>query len=238
MEHTVKSYEQQLKRLDAVLVEMGGLCERQISAALEALSRRDRMLAEQTIAGDVPIDAMDREATELAVRVFALRQPLAADLRTVVGALRISSALERIGDYARNIAKRTVILLDQPMAGPVQGILRLGQLVQVLLKAVLDAYVARDAAGAVEVWKRDRELDDLYTSLFRESLTYMVEEPRNITACVHLLFIAKNLERIGDHATNIAETVYFIASGKPLAGERPKGGDRSPPPDTSAGGAA
>ena len=156
-----------------------------------------------------------------------MRQPLAEDLRRVVGALKISADLERIGDYAANISKRAVALNQLPPARPAAGIPRMGKMVQQILKEVLDAYVEQDAEKALLVWRRDEEVDEMYTSLFRELLTYMMEDPRNITPCTHLLFMAKNIERIGDHATNIAETLYYQVTGRPLTAERPKG-------DTSA----
>jgi len=156
------------------------------------------------------------------VRLLALRQPMAQDLREIVSALKVSADLERIGDYAANIAKRSLALAQVPVVRPAAGIPRMGRLVETILKEVLDAYIERDVDKAIAAWERDEELDDLYTSLFREVLTYMMEDPRNITPCTHLLFMAKNLERIGDHATNIAEIIHFLVVGTPLTVLRPK----------------
>ncbi len=157
------------------------------------------------------------------VRLLALRQPVAQDLRAIVAALSISGDIERIADYAANVAKRSLVLNQLPPVGPVAGVVRLGRLVQEIVKTVLDAYVEEDVEKAVRVWRQDEEVDDMYTSLFRELLTYMMEDPRNITPSIHLMFMAKNIERIGDHATNIAETIHFLVRGKPLPAARPKG---------------
>lgn len=222
-EHIVKSFDEELKHLNQVIAQMGGLAEAQLQAAIEALARRDTESATEVMKQDARINQLDDEIGTLTVRVLALRQPMAQDLREVVAALKISSDIERIGDYAANVAKRTLALAQLPPVQPVHAIPRMGRLVQELFKEVLDAYVDHDADKAIRVWERDEEVDEMYTSLFRELLTYMMEDPRNITPCTHLLFIAKNIERIGDHATNIAETIYFLVHGKPLEATRPKG---------------
>ena len=225
--HTVKSFDEELKRLMNLISQMGGLVETQVQDCILSLAKRDSTIAERVIQGDLKIDGLEYDVNDLTVRMLALRQPLAEDLRRVVGALKISADLERIGDYAANISKRAVALNQLPPARPAAGIPRMGKMVQQILKEVLDAYVEQDAEKALLVWRRDEEVDEMYTSLFRELLTYMMEDPRNITPCTHLLFMAKNIERIGDHATNIAETLYYQVTGRPLTAERPKG-------DTSA----
>ena len=225
-EHIMKSYDEELGRLNKTIVEMGGLAESQLAAAIEAVAKRDSELAAQVVEGDAKVDELEHEADNLAVRLLALRQPMARDLREIFAALKIGSDLERICDYAANVAKRAIALAQTPPIQPVHALPRMGTLALALVKDVIDAYVERDADKALAVWLRDEELDEMYTSLFRELLTYMIEDPRNITACTHLLFIAKNLERIGDHTTNIAETLYFLVHGTPLAQVRPKG-DRS-----------
>jgi phosphate transport system protein len=221
-EHIVKSYDEDLTRLNNTIARMGGLAESQMAQAIEALDRRDSDLAEQVIAGDNKVDNLEREVDEMTVRLFALRQPMAGDLRNIVAALKISSDLERIADYAANVAKRAIVLNQLPTVKPLFSIPRMGELVQTMIRDVLDAYVQRDADKAIDVWYRDEEVDEMYISLFRELLTYMMEDPRVITACTHLLFVAKNIERIGDHATNISETIYFLIHGKILADTRPK----------------
>ena len=225
--HTVKSFDEELKRLMNLISQMGGLVETQVQDCIQSLAKRDSTIAGRVIQGDLKIDGLEHDVNDLTVRMLALRQPLAEDLRRVVGALKISADLERIGDYAANISKRAVALNQVPPARPAAGIPRMGKMVQQILKEVLDAYVEQDAEKALLVWRRDEEVDEMYTSLFRELLTYMMEDPRNITPCTHLLFMAKNIERIGDHATNIAETLYYQVTGRPLTAERPKG-------DTSA----
>jgi len=225
-EHIIKSYDEELQRLDNAIAQMGGLAESQLGAAIEAVIKRDGDIATEVIEGDVQVDTLERDIESLVTRLLALRQPMARDLRQNIAALKIASDLERIGDYAANVAKRSIALNQTPPVKPVYAIPRMGRLCQAMIKDVLDAYVERDADKALAVWLRDEELDEMYTSLFRELLTYMIEDPRNITACTHLLFIAKNLERIGDHTTNVAETLYFLVHGTPLAQVRPKG-DRS-----------
>ena len=226
-EHIIKSYDEELQRLDNALTQMGGIAESQLGAAIEAVVRRDSDLATEVIEGDVRIDNLEREIEAQVMRLLALRQPMARDLRQSIAALKMASDLERIGDYAANVAKRSIALNQTPPVRPVYAVPRMGRLCQAMIKDMLDAYVERDADKALAVWLRDEELDEMYTSLFRELLTYMIEDPRNITSCTHLLFIAKNLERIGDHATNVAETVYYAEKGESLPDSRPKG-------DTSA----
>lgn len=226
-EHIVRSYDEELARLDELIAEMGGLAESQLADAVQALVRRDSALASRVASRDERIDTLEMEVNALTLRVLALRQPMAADLRTVVAALKTASDLERIGDYSRNMANRTLVLIQiRNIGGAAHTISRMGSLVQGMIKNVLDAYVSRDAALAEDVRRRDMDVDQLHTSLFREFLTYMLEDPRNITTCTHLLFIAKNIERIGDHVTDIAEHVYMMVRGEAPEPGRPKG-DRS-----------
>jgi phosphate transport system protein len=206
---------------------MGGVVESQISAAMQALARRDPDLALQTVEGDRRVDALEREVDAQVVSLLALRQPVASDLRLVVGSLRIASDLERMADYAKNVAKRSVALSQlAPVAVP-PTLPRMGRVAQEMVKDVLDAHVGRDVPKAVAVWNRDEELDALHDSLFRELVTHMMEDARNITPTTHLLFIAKNIERIGDHATNVAEMVHYQVTGRTLDEARPKGDDAS-----------
>jgi phosphate transport system protein len=233
-EHIIKSYDEELHRLNNAIMQMGGLAEGQLAAAIAAVMKRDSDLAAQVIEGDARVDQLEHDVDGLVVRLLALRQPMARDLREILAALRIASDLERICDYAANVAKRSIVLNQSPAVKPVYALPRMVKLAEALTKDVLDAYAGRDADKALVVWARDEELDEMYSSLFRELLTYMMEDPRNITACTHLLFMAKNIERIGDHATNIAETVYFLVNGSPLTQARPKGDSSNqavaPPP--------
>jgi phosphate transport system protein len=222
-EHTVRSYEEELRRLRDMLVRMGGLAERQVADSTEALVRRDTDLAAEVVQRDLQLDALEREVDGFCVRILALRQPVGADLRLVVAAMKICHDLERIGDYARNAAKRAIVVAALPTLGSLNGFTRMARLVQQNLKDAIDALVHEDAAKADEVWASDEAVDDIYNGIFREMLTFMMEDPRSITAATHLLFVAKNLERIGDHATNIAETVHFAVRGEVLEEERPKG---------------
>jgi len=222
-EHIVKSYDEELEKLNAWISEMGGLAESQLRMALDAIARRDTDLAQQVISGDARVDRLEKDVAHQAVRLLALRQPMAIDLRGIVSALKISSDIERIADYAANLAKRSMVLSQMQPMRSTGGIERLGRLVLELLKDTFDAFAGSDLAKAHAVWLRDEEVDDMYTSMFRELLTYMMEDPRNITPCTHLLFMAKNIERIGDHATNIAELIHFKVTGKEMAEERPKG---------------
>jgi len=221
-EHIIKSYDEELRRLDNAITQMGGLAETQLANAIEAVVKRDSRLAADVVEADARVDQLEQDIESLALRLLALRQPMAVDLRQILAALKTASDLERIGDYATNVAKRSIVLNQSPAVKPAFSIPRMGRLGQAMIKDVLDAYVERDADKALLVWARDEELDEMYTSLFRELLTYMIEDPRNITACTHLLFMAKNIERIGDHATNIAETLYFMVHGTPLTMSRPK----------------
>ncbi|MFB0991468.1 MAG: phosphate signaling complex protein PhoU [Rhodospirillales bacterium] len=220
--HIVKSFDDDLKRLDNIIAEMGGLAETQLANAMEALLTRDSDKANQVVASDRKLDTLETEVDALAVQMLALRQPMAQDLRIVITALRTASIIERIGDYSKNIAKRTVAISQAAPVGPTKTIGRMGKQVQSMIKNVLDAYVTRDAVKAEEVRVSDGEVDALHTSLFRELLTYMMEDPSNITACTHLLFVAKNIERMGDHATNIAENVHFLVHGDAPKEERLK----------------
>jgi phosphate transport system protein len=193
---------------------MGGLAESMLADAIDALAKRDAELAAEVVSGDRKLDQLEGEVNDLALRLLALRQPTAGDLRAVLAALKISSDLERAGDLAKNVAKRTIIIAKTSPVASVSGIVNLGALVQGRIKTTIDAFVARDANLAMDVWSSDEEVDQLHTSLFRELLTYMMEDPRNITPCAHLLFIAKNIERIGDHITNIAERIVFVVKGR------------------------
>ncbi|MGH6928449.1 MAG: phosphate signaling complex protein PhoU [Dongiaceae bacterium] len=222
-QHIVKSFDEELQKLRQTVAQMGGLVEAQLQAAVDALVKRDAEAAAKVVRDDARIDELEQQLGNMVIRLLALRQPMAVDLRQIVSALKISSDLERIGDYAANVAKRAIALSQQPMVRPVHAIPRMARLVQQIIKDVLDSYVEQDVAKAIAAWQRDEEVDEMYTSLFRELLTYMMEDPRNITPCTHLLFIAKNIERIGDHSTNIAETIYFLVHGKPLEAVRPKG---------------
>jgi phosphate transport system protein len=205
---------------------MGGRAESQLAGAIEAVVKRDSELAAQVVEGDAAVDQIERDLDNLAIRLLALRQPMARDLREIFVASKIASDLERICDYAANVAKRSIALAQVPPVQLVHTLPRMAQFALLLVKDVIDAYVERDADKALVVWTRDEELDQMYSSLFREFLTYMMEDPRNIGTCTHLLFMAKNIERIGDHATNIAENLYYLVHGTPLTQARPKG-DRS-----------
>jgi phosphate transport system protein len=223
-EHTTKAFDADLQDLTRKVAEMGGLAEKEIADSVDALAKRDIELAKRVIALDVSIDKLQHEIEEKAILTIARRQPMAVDLRDIVGALRVANDLERIGDLAKNIAKRGLALTGEfPPQKLIRGVERMSALVLGQLKQVLDAYAARDLNRAIEVWRRDEEIDAMCTSLFRELLTYMMEDPHNITFCIHLMFCAKNIERIGDHATNIAETVHYMIEGHPIADQRPKG---------------
>tara|TARA_R110000787_G_scaffold285173_1_gene400040 strand:+ start:13003 stop:13722 length:720 start_codon:yes stop_codon:yes gene_type:complete len=226
-DHIVTKFDEDLRQLDNYIAEMGGLAEHQFADSIKALVRRDSELAEQVIAGDKRIDDIEHEVDMHTISMLALRQPMADDLRVVITALRIASVIERIGDYAKNISKRTVAITQTPPVGPSRTIARMGNVVQEMIKTVLDSYLQRDADLAQDVRLRDEEVDALHTSLFRELLTYMMEDPRSISACTHLLFVAKNIERIGDHATNIAENVHFLVHGVMPDDNRPKGDQSS-----------
>lgn len=226
-EHIVKSYDEELQRLGALIVRMGGLAESQLSSAIQSVVQRNSELAERVIENDKQVDHLENEIGHFTTRLFALRQPMAVDLRFILASLKISADIERVGDYAKNVAKRAIVLNQYPPAEVVNGVKRMGTMVQGMIKEVLDAYVDRDLALAISVWEQDHEVDQLYNSLFRELLTYMMEDPRTITAGTHLMFMAKNVERIGDLTTNIAENVYYMVGGQPLDAARPKGDDTS-----------
>jgi len=223
VEHTARAFDADLQELARKIAEMGGLAEKQIMGAIEALAKHDITLAKQIIVADDQVDAQQRDIEGRAVVAIARRQPMAVDLREIVGALRVSNDLERIGDLAENIAKRVILTDELPSNEAILRLDRMVKLVLVQLRRVLHSYAQRDLAEALDVWHRDMEVDAMNSSLFRELLTYMMENPRNITFCTHLLFCAKNIERMGDHVTNIAESVYYIVQGRPLSEERPKG---------------
>ena len=230
-EHIVRSYEEELAALNTKIAKMGGLAERVVGQSIDALDRRDPDLAETTIKEDEAIDALEREMEEQAIIMIARRQPMAYDLRQVMAALRISTDLERIGDLGKNIGKRALAVVGEQQPKKLMlGLKHMGELALEQLKEVLDAFIERDADRALRVWYKDEEIDAMYNSLFRELLTYMMEDPRNIGLCTHLLFGAKNIERIGDHATNIAETVYFLVHGTAITDQRPKGDNTSMTP--------
>jgi phosphate transport system protein len=226
-EHIVSSYDVELQDLRRRISEMGGIAEKMLADSIGALVRRDTPLAQSVIAADTRLDILQREVEEHAILMIARRQPLAVDLRETISAIRVSGDVERIGDLAKNIGKRALAVAGQFQPQKiVVGLQHMSDLVIAQLKDVLDAYAQQDAKRAFDVWQRDGQIDALYTSLFRELLTYMMEDPRNISFCAHLLFCAKNIERIGDHTTNIAETIHYLVTGETLAIERPKN-DRS-----------
>ena len=222
--HTVKSYDDDIHQLRSLITQMGGLCEAQIIDAVDALMRRDAEAALRVVATDPRIDELETEAEALAIRIIALRAPMASDLREIVAALKISSVLERIGDYAKNIAKRATVLNQAAAIQPMVIVPEMARVVAAMVKDCLDAFVDRDPELARAVCERDATVDDFYSSLFRSLLTFMMENPQHITPSAHLLFIAKNLERIGDHATNVAENVYYSATGLRME-DRQRGAD-------------
>jgi phosphate transport system protein len=224
--HTVKAFDDDLDQLRATISEMGGLAEDAITESMRALVQRDTETAFRIMSKDKRIDALEAEVEAAAVRLIALRAPMADDLREVIAALKISSMVERIGDYAMNIAKRVHVLEDTGSIEPLSLLPEMARIAGEMVHNVLDAFAARDPEKAVLVCERDRAVDDFYNSIFRTLLTHMMENPHNITPATHLLFVAKNLERIGDHATNVAEMVYFAATGQHIA-ERTRGGDAS-----------
>ena len=221
-EHIVRSYDEELRRLRDMVARMGGLADRQVADATRALVRRDTELASEVVGRDAQIDALEREVEAFCVRLLALRQPMAQDLRVIVAAMKASNDLERIGDYARNAAKRAIVLASLPSIGSLNGFERMTLLVQENLRAAMDAFVNNDAEAAQRVWEADEPIDAIYNGIFRELLTFMMEDPRNISAATHMLFIAKNLERIGDHTTNIAERIFYAVRGDSLPEDRPK----------------
>jgi len=222
-EHTTKAFDIDLQELGRMVAEMGGLAEKQIAESVAALTKRDLERARRVIAADERIDALQAEIEDKAVLTIARRQPMAVDLREVVSALRVANDLERIGDLAKNIGKRVALTGDFHPVKLIRGVEHMAALVLAQLKEVLDAYAAHDLDKALSVWRGDEEVDALCTSLFRELITYMMEDPRNITFCIHLMFCAKNIERMGDHATNIAETVHYLIEGRAITDQRPKG---------------
>jgi phosphate transport system protein len=222
-EHTVRAYDAELNELSQRIAEMGGLAEQQLADAISALITSNIELAQRVIANDTRIDRLQRQIEDSAIMMIAKRQPMAQDLREIVTSIHVANDLERIGDLAKNTAKR-VIAIGGTFGSPrlVAGVEHMAEMSIAQLKDVLDAFASRDLKAALAVWERDGEIDAMYTSLFRELLTYMMEDPRTITLCTHLLFCAKNVERIGDHATNIAETLHYLITGRPLTDERPK----------------
>ncbi len=219
--HTVKSFDEDIAQLRAVITRMGGLCESQIAESVDALMSRNAEAAQIIIENDKRLDALEAEAEALAVRIIALRAPLADDLREIVSALKIAGVLERIGDYAKNIAKRSAVIAQSQPVGPAVIIPEMARLVVEIIRDTLDAFVDRDPVKALALLQRDQQVDEYYNSLFRALLTFMMENPHYITPSTHLLFVAKNLERIGDHATSVAEMVYYSVTGQRPA-ERPK----------------
>jgi len=221
-DHTVKAYDEELAALKQMVAQMGGLAEEQLAHAIDAISKRDTKLADIVIAADDQIDSLEHQIEEKAILTIAKRQPMAKDLREIMVTIRMAADLERIGDLAKNTAKRTHAISEQLPRNLVSGLTRMGKLAQEQLKNILDAYAQNDADKAMEVWRADEDIDALYNSIFRELLTYMMEDPRMIGPCTHLLFGSKNMERIGDHTTSIAENIYFLVHGRLIAEERPK----------------
>ena len=221
--HIARAFDRDLEAVQAMIMRMGGLVEAALSDAATALETQDNVLAEKVRLGDAAIDALEDQVNSECARVIALRSPTATDLRTVLTVMKIASSLERCGDYAKNLAKRAMVLNTMtPIEGAAFSIKRMSRLVGLLLKDALDSFIARDAALAEDVRQRDKEVDQLYNAIFRIFLTHMMEDPRNISACMHLHFIAKNIERVGDHATGIAEQVIYLATGAMPDEARPK----------------
>jgi phosphate transport system protein len=221
--HIVKAFDAELEELDRLAVQMGGLAERLMVDSFQALERRDTKLAERAVASDRQIDELERQLQERTIHIIARRQPMADDLRHIMTVLKIAGDLERIGDLSKNISKRAMAISQESLPKPLlNGLRHMHELALRQLKTVLDTFSAHDATRAVEVWRDDAQLDALYNSVFRELLTYMMEDPRNITMCTHLLFGAKNIERIGDHTTNIAENIHYLVTGRTLDVDRPK----------------
>jgi phosphate transport system protein len=225
MEHTVKAFDTDIGRLRGLISQMGGLAEAAIEQAIEALRRSDPTLARQVRTEDKSIDVLEAEVERLAVQIIALRAPMANDLREVVAALKIAAVVERIGDYAQNIAKRVPMIESEQRIEPVSILPAMARMAAEMVRNALDAFAARDVDAAVRVVESDAALDDFYDSIFRTLVTHMVENPKTIGQVAHLLFVAKNLERIGDHATNVAEMVYFAATGTQMP-DRDRGGDQ------------
>ena len=224
VDHTVKAYDKELDALGRRIAEMGGIAEKMVIDAMDALANADTVLAHQIVATDLRLDALQREIEDMAVMTIVRRQPVSVDLRELIGAIRIAGDLERVGDLAKNIAKRTVkVGSEARVPRAIIGLKHMNDVATELLKDVLDAYAQRDEVRAREVWERDIDLDELEGSVFRDLLTHMMEDPRNISFSAHLLFCSKNIERIGDHATNIAETVVYLVTGNSMPTERPRG---------------
>ncbi len=228
-DHIIKSYDEELERLRGEIVRMGELAVAQLEAAIDVVERRDERAAQRVVDNDDAIDAMEHEISHGVVRLLALRSPMASDLRAVFASLRVASDIERIGDYAANVAKRSIPLSMVAPVSPAHGLKHLAKLAADSVRKVLAAYRNDDADSAYQVWRDDVEVDEAYNALFRELLTYMMEDPRSISSCTHLLFMAKNIERIGDHATNIAENVWFVVKGEPLEADRRKGEEPTAP---------
>ena len=225
-EHIVRSYDQELELLDKKIAQMGGEVEQELAQGFDALERRDPKLAEVVAASDSKVDALEAEIQDLTIRMIARRQPMAVDLRHIMTVLKIAGDLERTGDLAKNLAKRAAAISGENHPKPLMtGLKHMVELALAQLKDVLDAFAERDVEKAIAVWRRDERIDAMYNSLFRELLTYMMEDPRNIGLCTHLLFAAKNIERVGDHTTNIAEDVHYLVHGVALPDDRPKGDD-------------
>jgi len=233
IDHTVRAYDDELMEIGRKITEMGGIAETMLANAIQSLVKGDTDLAQRVIATDPKLDVLEREIEEKAILTIARRQPMAIDLRALVSAIRIASDLERIGDLAKNVGKR-VVAIDGQFAPQkiVGGVIHISDLALDRLHRVLDAYAHRDVDAAMSVWNQDEEIDQLYNSLFRELLTYMMEDPRNIGFCAHLLFSAKNIERIGDHATNIAETIKYLVTGETVVTDRPRAADGYAPLQT------
>ena len=222
-DHIVKDFNEELSQLDNLLAEMGGLCEAQLSKAMEAMVKRDVDLASAVIEGDRRIDDLEKQVDSLAINLIALRQPMAADLRMIIASLKVANNLERVGDYAKNIGKRTIALSKSPViSNTANSIQRMSTMVEGMIKNALDALINRDSQRAKDVRISDQEVDQMHSSLFKELLTFMAEDPESISTCTHLLFVAKNLERVGDHVTSVAEQIVFIVEGEILDDERPK----------------
>ncbi|MCX8504040.1 MAG: phosphate signaling complex protein PhoU [Beijerinckiaceae bacterium] len=233
IDHTVRAYDDELMEIGRKITEMGGIAETMLANAIQSLVKGDTELAQRVIATDPKLDVLEREIEEKAILTIARRQPMAIDLRALVSAIRIASDIERIGDLAKNVGKR-VVAIDGQFAPQkiVGGVIHISDLALDRLHRVLDAYAHRDVEAAMSVWNQDEEIDQLYNSLFRELLTYMMEDPRNIGFCAHLLFSAKNIERIGDHATNIAETIKYLVTGETVVADRPRAADGYAPLQT------
>ncbi len=222
-DHTVKAFTDELEGLVSAVSRMGGLAEKAVIDSIRAMSGRDIRVAQEVIANDIEIDDAQRDIEKRIMRLLALRHPMAKDLRQTIAALKLAADIERIGDLARSISRRAITIIDHEPIALTRSVERMGKLACNQLKQVLDAYNSHQVGGAISVWFQDEELDDHYASLFRELLTYMMEDPRKIGPATHLLFVAKNIERIGDHCTNMAEVIHFLETGEDISGVRPKG---------------